>query len=737
MGSSQGRAYRNGTTFYAINLWSSTQELDGNTTRINWGANVQFGDWYYWGVRLHVAVDGVEVGSWTGACTSSWQTVINVSGSRDIGRGHSGRGVTVSAWTTSETVSGYGGVGTTTSCQHGETVNAKPAYTISYNANGGSGAPVNQTKWYGENLTLSTGKPTRTGHNFSGWATSASGAVAYQPGAVYTGNAALTLYAKWTPHTYTVSYNANGGSGAPGNQTKTYGQTLKLSSTIPTRKNYNFLGWGTSAGSTTVAYKAGADYTANAAITLYAIWELAWLEPRITNLQATRCDSAGTLKEDGPYAKVTFSWATDRTISSIKIVCNGATTTPTGTGTSGSVNVVIGNNKLDTEQSYTVNVTVTDAIGGITIQTVVPAMNYIMDISPSGAVAFGGPAPQSSKEVLIHPSTITQILGPLKGFQERGLSSPEGSWTYKLLAKSSLPYDSNTLAGAVRVVGQIGGYSSAPIDVTVTLRSASTENVFISDLGRSAFRDADTASLLAIIGNDKYVYIYVTRKGYYAFNLRFEGFGFFIINSDWQESHIDGIQIFDSRLVKQESFNGYPLKSNYKNGHFGITNPRGDDSDWCRTTLNGLIPYSSDPTNGHSALGTSTWPFRIGWINELNWTGSGLKGRVMKKIWSGTWNTGSVTIPDLPHYNVLLVRSDGSATSGTSILVSRTNKTTFIGASGYIESTGNHITVFWADLTSSTTLRSTGSGSNPAIRNERPSANFSNSLPVNEIYGLL
>lgn len=125
MAYSQGVARKNGTTFYAINLWSSRSDVSINTSRISWSADVTFGDWYYWGVRLHVAVDGVEVGSWAGACTHSGQKVINVSGTRDVGRGASSRNIQVSAWTTSETVSGYGGVGITTSCATNETIPQK------------------------------------------------------------------------------------------------------------------------------------------------------------------------------------------------------------------------------------------------------------------------------------------------------------------------------------------------------------------------------------------------------------------------------------------------------------------------------------------------------------------------------------------------------------------------------------------------------------------------------------
>lgn len=161
------------------------------------------------------------------------------------------------------------------------TVPVWTSYTVKYNANGGSGAPSSQTKWKDQTLKLSTTKPTRTGYTFQGWATSASGSVVYAAGANYTANASVTLYAVWKAITYTVKYNANGGSGAPSSQTKTYGKTLTLSSTIPTRSSiddngtlttYTFKGWATSATSTSVAYKAGASYTANAAITLYAVW---------------------------------------------------------------------------------------------------------------------------------------------------------------------------------------------------------------------------------------------------------------------------------------------------------------------------------------------------------------------------------------------------------------------------------------------------------------------------------
>lgn len=172
-------------------------------------------------------------------------------------------------------------VGGTMSVSTSYTIPALTKYTVSYNANGGSGAPSSQSKYYGKTLTLSSTKPTRTGYTFKGWATSSGGSVTYTSGASYTANASVTLYAVWQANTYTIKYNANGGTGAPSSQTKTHGTTLTLSSTKPTRASvnddgvtttYTFKGWATSSTATSASYTAGAKYTSNASITLYAVW---------------------------------------------------------------------------------------------------------------------------------------------------------------------------------------------------------------------------------------------------------------------------------------------------------------------------------------------------------------------------------------------------------------------------------------------------------------------------------
>lgn len=277
-------------------------------------------------------------------------------------------------------------------------VSAKTSYTISYNANGGSGAPSSQTKWAGDTIYLSGSYPSRTGYTFKGWSTSTDSSVEYYAGSAYSANSSVTLYAVWQAYTYTVSYNANGGSGAPGSQTKTYGVNLTLSGTRPTRTNYNFLGWGTSSSSTSVAYSPGSTYSSNSGITLYAIWQLAYVKPRIWGLSADRCDSSGTMTDEGTYAKVIFSWATDKPVSSIKIEYKDPSSSTwtavsvTGSGTSGSVSKIIGGS-FSTETNHNVRITVSDSVGSNNAYTDIPYLNYIIDIRSNGkGVSIGKPA---------------------------------------------------------------------------------------------------------------------------------------------------------------------------------------------------------------------------------------------------------------------------------------------------------------------------------------------------------
>lgn len=151
-------------------------------------------------------------------------------------------------------------------------------YTVSYNANGGSGAPGSQKKAQDITLKLSTTTPTRTGYTFNGWNTNNSGTgTNYAAGANYTANADVVLYAKWTANKYNVTLNQQSGSGGSSSVQATYGSAMP-SATMPTRTGYTFNGYFDATSGGTKYYNANGSSAKNwdktAAATLYAQWEL-------------------------------------------------------------------------------------------------------------------------------------------------------------------------------------------------------------------------------------------------------------------------------------------------------------------------------------------------------------------------------------------------------------------------------------------------------------------------------
>ncbi|MSW17707.1 MAG: hypothetical protein F2851_01975, partial [Actinobacteria bacterium] len=139
---------------------------------------------------------------------------------------------------------------------------------------GGNVAYAAQTS-SGAAITLpGAGTLTRNYHSFAGWSltTNGNGAVI---GSTYTPTVPTTLYSSWTPNTFVVSFDANGGIGSPDSATvsNTYGTTgLAISSTYNrgslTRTGYTFAGWSASNGGAAVTN----PYSPTSSLTLYARW---------------------------------------------------------------------------------------------------------------------------------------------------------------------------------------------------------------------------------------------------------------------------------------------------------------------------------------------------------------------------------------------------------------------------------------------------------------------------------
>lgn len=552
-------------TVDAVNVNSSITNLNWTLEYVGHG----YPPHSYGGRAYTVTVAGETVASGNYDINGLTGTYTIASGTKQVTRGTSNQTVSFSlSFAFNLTWTGvYSG---TRSASGSITVPARPSNTYSFNANGGSGAPSAVTKWGGIDFTFPTGRPSRAGYTFNGWFNSGiNNGTLYQPGQTVGSlpDQAVTWYAGWTAYTYTVKYNANGGSGAPGQQTKTYGVTLTLSSTKPTRTNYTFKGWGTSSGSTTVAYAAGGKYTANASVTLYAIWTLNYTKPKITNVSIERCTSDGTVNDEGTYAKFSFKWSIDSTATLSSIVIGYKDYKPPGTagsntyydttitasGKSGTVSKVIGGS-LATETTYDAHIEVFDNKGSTQVLGTIPPISYIIDVSPQGGVAFGGPAPNS---------------------------------------KNAQFYENLIMDGKA---------------------------VYMNDGAPIYFKDINDENAIKIN--------------------RAAGTGQLAI-------HAKQVVFFDG-------YDGDSTGSGYTDASTGGGTILGANHIYMR---NGAYIYGRQTSGSYAAM------LRMNTSNqvELSWTSGGLKGRVRKQLWSGTWTSGVITVPEVNYYNVFLVAFSATA----------------------------------------------------------------------------
>lgn len=204
---------------------------------------------------------------------------------------------------------------------------------------------------------------------------------------------------------YNVTYNANGGSGAPATQKKYYGVNLTLSVVKPTRSGFSFVKWFTKADGTGTGYNPGATYSSNAALNLYAKWSAI---PSVTSLTVIRSDSSGNQDDSGTYASVTATWTMSSATSESATVTG--TITPQGgtssaitlsgttTGTGGTVTALIPN--MDTDTQYVVAITAANGSNTATRSAVLTRAFFIMDFKAGGGgIGIGRAAPSDSLAV--------------------------------------------------------------------------------------------------------------------------------------------------------------------------------------------------------------------------------------------------------------------------------------------------------------------------------------------------
>jgi len=196
-------------------------------------------------------------------------------------------------WTTNATSGGtqyYTGTGSRAFTTNYTTAAATPlfarwrarTYTITLDRQSGTTGSTSATATYDLAMPAITA-PTRTGYTFQGYFTATTGGTQYYSNTGASSRncnltANTTLFARWAANTFTVSFNANGGTGGQtGNVTATYDSNMPaITTTRPVRTGYTFEGWwDATTGGTQYYTAAGASartWNKTAAATLYARW---------------------------------------------------------------------------------------------------------------------------------------------------------------------------------------------------------------------------------------------------------------------------------------------------------------------------------------------------------------------------------------------------------------------------------------------------------------------------------
>ena len=308
----------------------------------------------------------------------------------------------------------------------------KKTYTITYKQGAnGSGSIAAGTKEHGVNYTLSSNKFTRTGYTQTGWSTSDGGAKVYELGGTYTANTDVTLYPFWTPATYTITLNPNGGA-SNGSATATYNSSIITNLTQPTRTDYRCNGYYTAASDGTLVLNidgtlaknvsgytdANGNWTKDDNATLYAQWTYDVTEYTVNFGAGTGFTSYGSVTAKNN--------STSATITSPATVRSGQSITFTATPKTGYIvegwytNAACTTGKHnDGNTTYTTTIT---AATNVYVKFVEKTWSVSFTASTGGTVTTPSSTPQTVGEV----TGINIIASPSTGYSFKQWTSSNG-----------------------------------------------------------------------------------------------------------------------------------------------------------------------------------------------------------------------------------------------------------------------------------------------------------------------
>jgi uncharacterized repeat protein (TIGR02543 family) len=151
--------------------------------------------------------------------------------------------------------------------------------TITFDANGGSGAMASEPERYNTTVALTLNTFAYSGYTFNDWNSEANGSgTSFTNGQLVKFNGSATFYAQWTvvapPTTTTITFNANGGVGIMSPETQTLNVSAAVTMNTFTRTGYTFTGWNTNANGSGTGFTDGGLVQFTASATFYAQWTL-------------------------------------------------------------------------------------------------------------------------------------------------------------------------------------------------------------------------------------------------------------------------------------------------------------------------------------------------------------------------------------------------------------------------------------------------------------------------------
>ncbi|MCK9393951.1 InlB B-repeat-containing protein, partial [bacterium] len=357
------------------------------------------------------------------------------------------------------------------------TLYARWEVIITYTANGVTGSNYTQAFIIGIAENLNANTFTYTGATFAGWATTAGGTVAYINQASYTATAAATLYAKWTPNAYQITYSASSATGTwtynstyytytantsastyvvygqnYGYVCKTSGGTYasSIAQPVPVRTGYTFNGWFTaSSGGTQITISTTVSVTTNT--TYYAQWTA-------INYSITIAPNSGT---GGSASPSTYNISASSQTSTL--------THPTRTGYTLSGYTVTGHTGTIPTVSGTTLTIPANTYGNLTLTANWTAKSISVTISAGANGAITG----SSATGTYHTGdTLTLVAVPNTGYQF-------SSWTENAsgtISGASTTYVLTGTDGDAGTVTITANFTSKLVPITITIGTGGTNN---------------------------------------------------------------------------------------------------------------------------------------------------------------------------------------------------------------------------------------------------------------------